>query len=168
MHSLKLRTAEARHHSATLHFVKIDSTTSVWTVIDNIRMDGNTSKTMPHSTNFTERIQELAEDKAENKIRTDAYKKNQISKLCSSKLLSLSQTSLLQKRWAAVLPPGGLQLNPPAHHFGGAMGVLDRVDLSTLSNSFSKGESPAARIPPGRAALSPGLQRVQGLRKRFC
>ena len=42
-------------------------------------------------------------------FRGDAYKKNQISKLCSSKLLSLSQPSLLQKRWAAVLPPGGLQ-----------------------------------------------------------
>ena len=55
------------------------------------------------------RIQEPAEDKAEKKIRTNAFKKAQISKLCSSKLLSLSQTSLLQKLWAAVLPPGGLQ-----------------------------------------------------------
>ena len=36
-------------------------------------------------------------------------KKTQISKLCSAKLLSLSQPSLLQKRWAALLPPGGLQ-----------------------------------------------------------
>ena len=74
------------------------------------------------SANFAKKIQELAEDKAENprtcrgqsrekKIRTDAYNKTNISKLCSSKLLSLSQTSLLQKRWAAVLPPGGLQLN---------------------------------------------------------
>ena len=58
---------------------------------------------------FAKRIQELAEDKAENKIRTDASKENKIFKLCSSKLLSLSQPSLLQKPWAAVLPPGGLQ-----------------------------------------------------------
>ena len=64
------------------------------------------SKNLPRT---KPRIQEPAEDKAENKIRTDAYKKNQISKLRSSKLLFLSQTSLLQKRWAAVLPPGGLQ-----------------------------------------------------------
>ena len=55
------------------------------------------------------RIQEAAEDKAEKKIRTNASKKTQISKLCSSQLLSLSQPSLLQKLWAAVLPPGGLQ-----------------------------------------------------------
>ena len=68
------------------------------------RKSKNLPKTKP-------RIQEPAEDKAEKKIRTDAYRKNQISKLRSSKLLSLSQTSLLQKRWAAVLPPGGLQLN---------------------------------------------------------
>ena len=61
------------------------------------------------SANFAKQIQELAEDKAENKIRTNASKKTQISKLCSSKLLSLSQTSLLQNRSAAVLPPGGLQ-----------------------------------------------------------
>ena len=64
------------------------------------------SKNLPRT---KPRIQEPAEDKAENKIRTDAYKKTQISKLCSSKLLSLSQPSLLQNRWAAVLPPGGLQ-----------------------------------------------------------
>ena len=55
------------------------------------------------------RIQEPAEDKAENKIRTDAYKKTRISKLCSSKLLSLSQTSLLQKLGRRYSPPGGLQ-----------------------------------------------------------
>ena len=64
------------------------------------------SKNLPRT---KPRIQEPAEDKAENKIRTDASKKIQISKLCSSKLFPLSQTSLLQKRWAAVLPPGGLQ-----------------------------------------------------------
>ena len=67
-----------------------------------LRKSKNLPKTKP-------RIQEPAEDKAEKKIRTDAYRKNQISKLRSSKLLSLSQTSLLQNRWAAVLPPGGLQ-----------------------------------------------------------
>ena len=55
------------------------------------------------------RIQEPAEDKAEKKIRTNAFRKTQISKLSSSKLPSLSQPSLLQKLWAAVLPPGGLQ-----------------------------------------------------------
>ena len=64
------------------------------------------SKNLPRT---KPRIQEPAEDKAEKKIRTNASKKTQISKLCSSKLLSSSQTSLLQKRWAAVFPPGGLQ-----------------------------------------------------------
>ena len=64
------------------------------------------SKNLPRT---KPRIQEPAEDKAKNKIRTDASKKTQISKLCSSKLIPLSQPSLLQKRWAAVLPPGGLQ-----------------------------------------------------------
>ena len=64
------------------------------------------SKNLPRT---KPRIQEPAKDKAENPSPTDAYKKTQISKLCSSKLLSLSQTSLLRKRWAAVLPPGGLQ-----------------------------------------------------------
>ena len=34
------------------------------------------------------------------------------------------------------------------------MGVLDAQDLSSLSNSFSKGETPGPRIPPGRTALS--------------
>mgnify|MGYP006903435907 CR=1 FL=1 len=63
------------------------------------------------STNFAKKIQELAEDKAENKIRTVAYKKNQISKLSSSKLLSLSQTSLLQKLGRRYSPQGGF--NPP-------------------------------------------------------
>ena len=66
------------------------------------------SKNLPRT---KPRIQEPAEDKAEKKIRTDAYRKNQISKLRSSKLLSLSQTSLLQNRWAAVLPPGGASIN---------------------------------------------------------
>ena len=76
------------------------------------------------SANVAKKIQELAEDKAENprtcrgqsrekKIRTDAYKKTNISKLCSSKLLSLSQPSLLQKLWAAVLPPRGASIRRP-------------------------------------------------------
>ena len=68
------------------------------------------SKNLPRT---KPRIQEPAEDKAENKIRTNASKKTQISKLCSSKLLSLSQTSLLQKRWAAVLPPRGASIRRP-------------------------------------------------------
>ena len=72
------------------------------------------------SANFAKKIQELAEDKAENPrtCRGQSREQNPYerlqensnpSKLCSSKLLSLSQPSLLQKRWAAVLPPGGLQ-----------------------------------------------------------
>ena len=67
---------------------------------------GGVAKNLPRT---KPRIQEPAEDKAENKIRTNAFKKTQISKLSSSKLPSLSQPSLLQKPWAAVLPPGGLQ-----------------------------------------------------------
>ena len=46
-------------------------------------------------------------------IRTDDYKKYQTSQLSSSKLPSKSQTSRLQKRRAAVLPPGGLQSARP-------------------------------------------------------
>ena len=71
------------------------------------------------STNLAKKIQELAEDKAENPrtCREQSREKNpyqclqetQITKLSSSKLPSLSQPSLLQKLWAAVLPPGGLQ-----------------------------------------------------------
>ena len=72
------------------------------------------------SANFAKKIQELAEDKAENPrtCRGQSREENPYerlqensnpSKLCSSKLLSLSQPSLLQKPWAAVLPPGGLQ-----------------------------------------------------------
>ena len=60
------------------------------------------SKNLPRT---KQRIQEPAENIAENKIRTHAFKKTLISKLCSSRLLPLSQTSLLQKLWAAVLPP---------------------------------------------------------------
>ena len=72
------------------------------------------SKNLPRT---KPRIQEPAEDKAEKKIRTNAFRKTQISKLSSSKLPSLSQPSLLQKPWAAVLPPGGLQ---SAAHLGSA------------------------------------------------
>ena len=65
------------------------------------------SKNLPRT---KPRIQEPAEDKAEKKIRTNAFRKTQISKLSSSsKLPSLSQGSRLRKLWAAVLPPGGLQ-----------------------------------------------------------
>ena len=70
-----------------------------------LRKSKNLPRTKP-------RIQEPAEDKAEKKIRTNAFRKTQISKLSSSKLPSLSQPSLLQKLWAAVLPPGGLQREP--------------------------------------------------------
>ena len=72
------------------------------------------------SANFAKKIQELAEDKAENPrtCRGQSREENPYerfqensnpSKLSSSKLPSLSQPSLLQKPWAAVLPPGGLQ-----------------------------------------------------------
>ena len=67
------------------------------------------SKNLPRT---TLRIQEPAEDKAEKKVRTNAYQKTQISKPCSSLLLSLSQRSRLRKHWAAVLPPRG-GFNPP-------------------------------------------------------
>ena len=89
------------------------------------------------SANVAKKIQELAEGNAENprtcrgqsrekKIRTDAYKKTNISKLCSSKLLSLSQPSLLQKLWAAVLPPRGASIRRPTGN-----GVLDRDTRSS-------------------------------------
>ena len=72
------------------------------------------------ATNFAKKIQGLAEDKTENPrtCRGQSREQNPYerlqensnpSKLCSSKLLSLSQPSLLQKPWAAVLPPEGLQ-----------------------------------------------------------
>ena len=38
--------------------------------------------------------------------------------------------------------------------FGGAMGVLNAQNLSSLSNSFSKGETPGPRIPPGNPSLA--------------
>ena len=38
------------------------------------------------------------------------------------------------------------------------MGVLNAQNLSSLSNSFSKGETPGPRIPPGRALLSPQIK----------
>ena len=68
------------------------------------------SKNLPRT---KPRIQEPAEDKAEKKIRTNAFRKTQISKLSSSKLPSLSQPSLLQKLWAAVLPPRGASIRRP-------------------------------------------------------
>ena len=46
---------------------------------------------------FAKRIQELAEDKAENKIPTESHKKHQTTKFSTSKLLFLSQTAVLQK-----------------------------------------------------------------------
>ena len=60
---------------------------------------------------LAKKIRMIAEDKAENKIRTDAYEKNQTPKRSSSKICFLSQPSRLQKLWAAVLPSWGLQLN---------------------------------------------------------
>ena len=59
-----------------------------------------------------------------------------------------------------VSRPGGMRgaiesASPP---FGGAMGVLDAQNLSSLSNSFSEGETPGPRIPPGRTALAPKIK----------
>ena len=71
------------------------------------------------SANFAKKIQELAEDKAENPrtCREQSRKQNPYRRLQENSNLkalffstpSLSQTCLLQKRWAAVLPPGWLQ-----------------------------------------------------------
>ena len=38
------------------------------------------------------------------------------------------------------------------------MGVLNAQNLSSLSNSFSKGETPTPRIPPGRTPLAVKLE----------
>ena len=46
---------------------------------------------------FVKRIQELAEDRTENKIRTDSLENHQTTKFSSSELLFLPQTSGLQK-----------------------------------------------------------------------
>ena len=133
------------------------------------------SKNLPRT---KPRIQEPAEDKAENKIRTDASKKTQISKLCSSKLLSLSQPSLLQKRWAAVLPPRGASIrrptrdgvwdgNPMAFFFPPDVSFDQVLDLKVLGS-----ESPAfpllnpPPVAPGRlhllrrSAAKPHLWRI--------
>ena len=73
------------------------------------------------SANFVKKIQKLAEDKAENprtcrgqsrekKIRTDAYQKTEILKLCSSILLCLTATVRTPKTLGGgTPPPGGLQ-----------------------------------------------------------
>ena len=109
-------------------------------------------------------IQEHAEEKAENKIRTDASKKTQISKLCSSKHFSLSQSSLLQKRWAAVPSQGGF--NPPPNGVGvlnEAIEFCQSFPILPKPTSQSQGSqrflsSPSLtpgdpRIPPGRPQL---------------
>ena len=90
------------------------------------------------SANFAKKIQELAEDKAENPrtCRGQSREQNPYerlqensnpSKLYSSKLLSLSQPSLLQKRWAAVLPPRGASIRRPT---GSACEIAYEVFLS--------------------------------------
>ena len=56
----------------------------------------------------------LPRTKPKKKIRTNAFRKTQISKLCSSKLPFLSQPSLLQKLWATVLPPRGASIRRPS------------------------------------------------------
>ena len=84
------------------------------------------SKNLPRT---KPRIQEPAEDKAEKKIRTNAFRKTQISKLSSSKLPSLSQGSRLRKLWAAVLPPGGLQLNNLHKFYGFQLLLLGIEEL---------------------------------------
>ena len=116
------------------------------------------------ATNFAKKIQGLAEDKTENPrtCRGQSREQNPYerlqensnpSKLCSSKLLSLSQPSLLQKPWAAVLPPGGLQLNPPAHLWW-CYGRVKQILTEILLPCFSEGETTGPRIPPGRTPLA--------------
>ena len=94
------------------------------------------------STNFAKKIQEFAEDKAENPrtCRGQSREKNPYerlqensnpSKLCSSKLPSLSQPSLLQKLWAAVLPPRG-GFNPPPY----GVGVLNGTTRSSYPSVY--------------------------------
>ena len=105
------------------------------------------SKNLPRT---KPRIQEPAEDKAENKIRTDAYKKNQISKLCSSKLLSLSQPSLLQKLGRRYSPQGGF--NPPPTGYG-VWAAHSRSDCPS-SHLFPDSSSQRFFFPPPKSSPS--------------
>ena len=107
------------------------------------------SKNLPRT---KPRIQEPAEDKAEKKIRTNAFRKTQISKLSSSKLPSLSQPSLLQKLWAAVLPPRGASIRRPSR-----VGVLDRTHgfcQSFLPSSFRILLLGGSCLPPPKSSPS--------------
>ena len=103
--------------------------------------------------------------KPRKKIRTDAYNKTNISKLCSSKLLSLSQPSLLQKLWAAVLPPRGASIRRPSGD-----GVLD--DWFQLSGLVLKVpdlkvlESERPAFPPPKS--SPGGCAFRRADSKFC
>ena len=57
---------------------------------------------------FAKRIQELAEDKAENKLRTDSHKNHQTTKFKFSKL---RPTANLRAQMGGGIPRRGLQLN---------------------------------------------------------
>ena len=61
------------------------------------------------STNLTKKTQELAEDKAENKFEQTLTENIKPQSLVIRNSFSYGNASLLQNRWAAVLPPGGLQ-----------------------------------------------------------
>ena len=106
------------------------------------------SKNLPRT---KPRIQEPAEDKAENKIRTNAFRKTQISKLSSSKLPSLPQPSLLQKLWAAVLPPRGASIRRPT---GSACGIRFRGLLILLYISFRILLLRGSCLPPPKSSPS--------------
>ena len=106
------------------------------------------SKNLPRT---KPRIQEPAEDKAEKKIRTNAFRKTEISKLSSSKLPSLSQPSLLQKLWAAVLPPRGASIRRPTGSACG-MGIPGLLILPSIS--FRILLLRGSCLPPPKAAPS--------------
>ena len=63
---------------------------------------------------FAKRIQELAEDKAENKLRIDSLQHHQTTKFRSSKLLFVSQTSRYQKMGGGT-PRQGASMNYMSH-----------------------------------------------------
>ena len=82
----------------------------LWACFRMLLLGGLRPPRPPRSCLLCRESKYLPRTKPRQKIRTDAYNKTNISKLCSSKLLSLSQPSLLQKLWAAVLPPRGASI----------------------------------------------------------
>ena len=110
------------------------------------------SKNLPR----TKSRKESAEDKIRESIRTNASKKTQISKLCSSKLLSLSQPSLLQKRQGGFNPPP----NPGRR-------------VRPLAPGLNSIEAPLGGVQPPnvfgvrRLAIRKGVQKNKALRFEF-